>query len=488
MRAGIAIIAVSLLVAGAPALAQQSKTAAKPDPAKSAPAHSVAANNQAPKQTASHETPGQVTQSQATQSQITQSQATQGQVTQSQVTQGHGAAAPAALADIPDAKRLAIADLIWLGGFDGLSAEECDRHAADAIKAFQRRNGSKDTGVLSDQDRAALAQAAAAPEAAAGWRLIDDTATGAFLGVPVKIVPRASSTRTGSRWTSAQGQIQIETFRLHDASLPALFDQEKKAVQRYAAYSALSSDSFVITGEQKLKYFVERVQANGKEIRGVTISYDQATAGTIAPVAVAVSDSFDGFPEVTGSVPARQRGVQYGTAVVVGSSGDLVTTGEVTEDCQAISVPGFGYADRIAEDKTNDLALLRLYGARLLAAPLDGEDGTPGALTLYGVADPLAQAGAGAVSSTAAQLTGQGLDPAPKPGFSGAAAVDARGHFAGIVELKSPVVAGVGGVAAPATLIPAAAVRTFLQAQGIAPTEGHVAMAQSVVRVICVRK
>ena len=119
----------------------------------------------------------------------------------------------------------------------------------------------------------------------AGWRLIDDTATGAFLGVPGKIVPRASSTRTGSRWISAQGQIQIETFRLHDASLPALFDQEKKTAKRYVAYSALNSDSFVIIGEQKLKLFVERAQSNGGEIRGVTVAYDQATEGTIAPVA-----------------------------------------------------------------------------------------------------------------------------------------------------------------------------------------------------------
>jgi hypothetical protein len=458
MKAGIAIIAASLLVAGAPAVAQQSKTAAKPGPAKSAPTHSVAAKNPAPTQPASHE------------------------------TQAHGANAPPALADIPDAQRLAIADLIWLGGFDGLSAEECDGHAADAIKSFQRRNGGKDTGVLSDQDRAALAQAAATPEAAVGWRLIDDTATGAVLGVPVKIVPRASSTRTGSRWTSAQGQIQIETFRLHDASLPALFDQEKKTAKRYVAYSALNSDSFVIIGEQKLKLFVERVQSNGGEIRGVTISYDQATEGTIAPVAVAVSDSFDGFPDVTGSVPTRQRGVQYGTAVVVGGSGELIAPDDVTEDCQAIAVPGFGHADRIAEDKVDGLVLLRLYGARdLVPATLDGATGTPGALTLYGIADPLAQGGGSAVSSAAAQVSGQGLDTAPKPGFSGAAALDAQGHFAGIVELKSPVVAG-PGVAPQATLIPASAVRTFLQAQGITPAGGRAAMEESIVRVICVRK
>src|ERR1700683_1738927 len=71
------------------------------------------------------------------------------------------AAWPPALAAIPDADRLAIqADLAWLGYFEGLSAEEIGARALDAIKAFQRRNGGKETGVLSDQERNLLADAA----------------------------------------------------------------------------------------------------------------------------------------------------------------------------------------------------------------------------------------------------------------------------------------------------------------------------------------
>jgi hypothetical protein len=152
-------------------------------------------------------------------------------------------------------------------------------------------------------------------------------------------------------------------------------------------------------------------------------------------------------------------------------------------------VPGFGHADRIAEDKTDDLALLRLYGARnLVPAALAGDSPADGELTLVGVADPLAQPGEVAVSSAAASLTTQGLVPVPKLGFSGAAAIDKQGRFAGIVELKSPIVAGAGSLARQAALVPATAVRGFLASQGIAPTAGHAAIDQSVVRVICVRK
>jgi hypothetical protein len=408
------------------------------------------------------------------------------------VARKNGSNVSGALSASPDAQRLAVqADLIWLGGFDELSADEIDKRMPEAIKTFQRRNGGKDTGVLSDQERASLAQAVQAPKAAVGWRLIDDTATGARLGVPEKLAPRAAAGRLGSRWTSAGGQIQIETFRLHEASLPALFEQEKTTAKRYAGSSLLNADFFVITGEQKLKKFVERAQSSGGEVRGVTILYDQATEGTMAPIAVAIADSFEGFPDPNAAPPAgRKQGVDYGSAIVVSARGDLVALGDLTDDCRSITVPGFGHAERVARDQTNDLALLRLYGARDLApAPLAGDTAanTPSALTLYGVADAPAEPGGATVTSTTAQWDAQSLDPTPKLGFAGAAAVDAQNRFAGIVALKSPVVAGIGPVAPEATLVPADAVRGFVQAQGITPASGHTAMAQSVVRVICVR-
>jgi hypothetical protein len=371
-----------------------------------------------------------------------------------------------------------------------LSAEEFDKHTADAVRSFQRRISGKDTGTLSDQERASLAEAAKPGEAAVGWRLIDDSATGVRLGIPEKLVPRASTARIGSRWTSALGQIQIETFRLHEASLPALFDQEKKTARRYIGYSALTPGSFVITGEQKLKKFVERAQANGNEVRGVTILYDQATEGTMAPVAIAVSDTFEGFPDVTASLPpGHKRDVEYGSALVVSGQGDLLTVDDMASGCRAITVPGFGHADPIAEDTTDNLALLRLYGARNLApVTIDGTAGAPDAVTLYGIADPLAQAGDASVTSVTAQVSAQGLMPAPKPGFAGALALDSQGRFAGIVALRTPMVAAAGPIAPPVTLVPADAVRGVLQAHGIASIRGGGAADQSVLRVICIRR
>jgi hypothetical protein len=382
--------------------------------------------------------------------------------------------------------------LTWLGYFDGMSAEEVGGHTADAIKAFQRRNSGKETGSLSDQERALLAEAAKPRQTRLAWRLIDDSATGARIGIPEKFVPRSSSARIGSRWASGGGQIQIETFRLHEASLSALFEQEKKTPQRRIAYSILNPDSFLIIGEQRLKKLVIRAQSSGSEVRGVTILYDQATEGTMAPVAVAVADTFVGFPDPNAAPAAgHKRGVEYSTAIVVTAGGDFIALDEATNECLSLTVRGFGHAERVAEDKGSGIALFHLYGAtNLIPEPLAGDASTSADLTLFGIADPLTQ-NDGIVTKVAAQMTPQGVVPAPQPGFAGALAIDAQGRFAGIVALKAPLVAGAASVPLQATLVPAVTVRAFLRAQHIvlgAPGAGHAAMDQSVVRLICVRK
>ena len=348
----------------------------------------------------------------------------------------------------------------------------------------------------SKADTDPLAEVPSFSAEAVGWELVEDAKTGARLGVPEKITPHVGASRSGTRWSSTQGQIQIETFRLAEAALPALFDEEKKTAHRQITSSNLKPDSFVILGVQGLKYFLVRADARGGEIRGVTVLYDQATEGTMSRVAINVANAFVGFPDPNAvPPPGLRRRVEYGSAIVVGSEGDLIAPVRNVDDCQAITVPPFGHAELVAADKTNDLALIRLYGARnLVAAPLADaavQNATQSVdVTLVGVADPLAQVGDAAPTSVPARVTAQGIEPAPKLGFSGAAAVDARGRLAGMVDLRPAVVAGSGGAAAQGTtLVPVETIRAFLQAQHIAPSSAaNAPINQSVLRVICVRK
>jgi len=388
---------------------------------------------------------------------------------------------------VPPAERLAIqADLALTNYYDGPPGGDFDdARTVDAVKAFQKGGNGKETGVLSADERARLDDAAQRHEQEVGWRVIDDTQTGARFGLPEKLVTPHGTLRTGSSWMSGHGQIRIETFRVSEGGLAALFDQQKKTPRgRGVDYSKLNTDSFVITGTQGLKNFVVRVEARGSELRGITVLYDQATEGIMAGVAVAVANSFQGFPEPS----VENRAVAYGTAIVVDRRGDLVAARQVTGACEALMVPGFGHAVRIADDATNDLALLRLYGARqLVPAALTG-DSQVDDLALVGIADPRVQGGGDKVSKVTARLDGQGITPPPPLGFAGAAAVDAQGRFAGMVALKSATGSAGSAASAQAVLVQADAVHAFLTAHRVTPDAGSGAIEKSVVRVICVRK
>ena len=173
-----------------------------------------------------------------------------------------------------------------------------------------------------------------------------------------------------------------------------------------------------------------------------------------------------------------------------------MTDRQITDGCIAVAIAGFGNADRVAEDKEHDLALLRIYGARGLKALNLANAATKTALDLTGIADPQSQGGAAAVSSvkaSVAQLGGSSdvaLSPPPALGFSGAAALDGDGKFAGLALLKPVLVAGPANAApgAQAVLVTADSVRDFLKANGVNGTSGSSDARSSVVRVICVRK
>ena len=98
----------------------------------------------------------------------------------------------------------------------GLDQYKSGDKTTAAIKTFQRNRKFKETGVLNTQERALLAALAKAKLAQVGWTMVDDAVTGARLGIPAKQVPNRSQTKTGTRWSSPQGQVQVETFHIRE--------------------------------------------------------------------------------------------------------------------------------------------------------------------------------------------------------------------------------------------------------------------------------
>ena len=396
-------------------------------------------------------------------------------------------------------ERLALqSDLAWVGQYNGAITGDISERMVNAIKEFQKGRGGKPTGVLNPQERGVLADTAKRKQESVGWKIAVDPGTGVRLGIPTKLVPQQASDANGTKWTSSTGTVQVQLARRKEANptTAKLAEREKKEPGRTIDYTVVKPDFFVLSGLQGLKKFYMRGTFKGDEVRILTILYDQATENTVEPVVIAMSSAFNAFPAAQIAAPPPRKTVEYGTGVVIGDDGAIIADRQITDGCLTIAIAGFGNADRVAEDKEHDLALLRIYGARGLKALNLVNAATKTALDLTGIADPQNQGGGAAVTSVKASVAQLGggsdiaLTPAPALGFSGAPALDGDGRFAGIALLKPVQIAGPanGAPAAQAVLVTAETLRDFLKANGVSAAGGATDARTSVVRVICVRK
>ena len=175
---------------------------------------------------------------------------------------------PEALAGIPADERPAVQSaLLWSGDYTGSIGGDDPMLAA--IKNYQKRSKAKITGELTAAERANLIAAAHDHEQEFGWSVVVDPATGIRIGLPTKLVPQARDATRGTRWSSAHGEVQVETFRIKTTDLAALFEREKKEPKtRTVEYSVMHRDNFFISGMQGLKKFsVKRADARRRGAR-----------------------------------------------------------------------------------------------------------------------------------------------------------------------------------------------------------------------------
>jgi hypothetical protein len=400
-------------------------------------------------------------------------------------------------ANLPLPERVGVQfDLAFTGHFNGLINGEFNERTAAAIKSFQKSIGTRDTGALAPPERAQLAANSKAVQERVGWAVVEDKVTGAQLGLPTKQVPRTMRTGSGTRWSSAQGQVQVETFRVRGpgTTLATVAEsQRSEPPNRKLDVNFMRDDFFILSGLQGLKKFYVRAQVRDLEVRGVTILYDQATEGIMDPVTVVMGSAFapfsgTGLADLMG--PTRRK-VEYGTGIVITPGGHVLTDRLLVEGCNVIQVAGLGDATVLAEDNKSGLALLRVFGVSNLTPAALIHDGARGSeLTLVGIADPLLQAGGRAVTTAIGRLDGGGLQPSPQLGFAGAAALDAQGRLFGMVTLKAPLMAGSAPVP-PAGVVPIDTIRRFLETQYVTPAPGRAGVEPakaSVARVMCVRR
>lgn len=392
------------------------------------------------------------------------------------------------------------AALLWSGDYIG--AINGEDPMLTAVKNFQKRIKSKITGQLTGSERTTLIAAAREHEQEFGWSVVADPATGIRIGLPTKMVPNAREAARGTRWSSKHGDVQVETFRINEPGLKlsVLFEREKREpATRRAEYSVLRDDSYFVSGIQGLKRFSVRASMRNGEVRGFTMLYDQAMEGIVAPVMVAMASAFSPFPQRSAPFAALARSVEYGNGLIVSAQGHIVTDARLTHGCRVIVAPGFGDAERIAEDKDIGLALLRVYAPRNfkplpLARDITAASAFKSAdITLAGIPDPKEQDGSGKLVEIKARLSdGNSIElrqSEPMAGLSGAVALDGQGRLLGMAAMRNAVIASTEPVLPPVRLIRAAAIRGFLDAQHVPEATGQSGDATaSVARIICVRK
>lgn len=322
------------------------------------------------------------------------------------------------------------------------------------------------------------------------WRMVTDAATGVVVGLPARLLTEMRDAAHGTLWSSPHGEIQLETFKYSEPGLTAnkLFERMKREpANRKIEWSKSSDDGFVFGGMQGLKYFSVRAKAQNGELRGYTLLFDQAMEGILEPIVPAITKAFTPFPQNAAPTPPPPKVVKFGSGIVVSRQGHILTSAGVTADCDALLANGIDKAERIAV--SDGLALLRAPGVDKLTPMAVASAESAGVLTLAGVPDPREQKGGAATRYLPARLAGDSLElvrPKPLAGYAGAAALDAQGRLAGLLDIGDPHLAGSG--IPPLHLINAKAIRAFLSAQGIdADAQGREPRS-GILRVVCVRK
>jgi hypothetical protein len=395
-------------------------------------------------------------------------------------------AAKAAFEALPEAERKALQDaLVWTGDYNSVLAGTFGRRTFEALNAFQARNGGGDP--LSPPVRARILAAGEGARKAARFTVKADPASGTVLGVPERLLAKRSPLPgplpAGTRWQSADGRVTLESraFPPGAADLDGLFERATAPMpERRVTYKLKRPDFIVVTAETAGGRSYVRYAAGLAGVRGFTLGYDQALAGEVDRLVIAIANSFVPFPDavaapvaaVTPAAPALAPSPAArppaatvriaGTGLVVAPN-RVLTAVSVLEGC----APRIGGAAArlVRGDPASGLALLEASG---LPAPV------PLAVRAEPVAseETLVVLAAGAEGVAVAPGTaGPGGLVAPlQPGAAGAPVLDRAGRLAGLVARYPAAPRLVAGVVPPLAvpLAAGAQLRNFLGENGVA--------------------
>ena len=184
--------------------------------------------------------------------------------------------------------------LIWLGVSERVPRSRLDARDREAIARAERRLGLFVDGRLERHERRALLAAADERKRTEGYRVIEDRATGARLGVPRAWMGRPERLRDGTRWASPDGAIALRSFRT-PVDLGTVERRERARRGTRITYDVGGRGWTVLSGYRQGRPFYLRAERAGGETRGFRVEYDPALRERLDRIVVAMSGDFDPF-------------------------------------------------------------------------------------------------------------------------------------------------------------------------------------------------
>jgi peptidoglycan hydrolase-like protein with peptidoglycan-binding domain len=162
----------------------------------------------------------------------------------------------------------------------------------NALVEFQRSQGSVKDGVLTEADQQALMDLAQKVKDEFGIETLTDDADQVSITIPTKLVPQHETTAEGTRWSTEDGGMTVETiFRpSQETSFADLFDAlSKPGKGRIVTSKSFSDTRFVITGHQDGRdfYTMYKKADNGSVGYQLTWSLPYAERGNILSIYIA---------------------------------------------------------------------------------------------------------------------------------------------------------------------------------------------------------
>ncbi|HRD75515.1 MAG TPA: trypsin-like peptidase domain-containing protein [Hyphomicrobiaceae bacterium] len=291
--------------------------------------------------------------------------------------------------------------LLWSGDYAGQIDGFVDPMLQQAVRDFQARAGVRDKAFDSGQAKQLVDEATQAAKRV-GYAYILDEATKAHVALPRDILSDGKANGKGSRFTTTDNLVEVETIRYEpggDVTLLQLYRKFLEPLDRSALIqNSFRGDHFVLAWFVGSRQHLVRMHDRSGEVRGIEIRFDRNARSAFYPIAVAMVHDYSPFapqsavaalrqPKITSTLapsddppprgeprrgrpgpgntgpigPSPRRGsvsISSGSGFIVSPRGHILTNAHVVDDCTSISTGIHKSVKLVGIDKRNDLALL----------------------------------------------------------------------------------------------------------------------------------